>query len=55
MPGCVIEKAVNATPKDVLADAERRLMERFAGVTLADIAEDFPSAETEAASTSCKA
>jgi hypothetical protein len=46
---------VNATLKDVYVDAERRLMERFAGETLADIAQDFPSAEIEAASTSCKA
>ncbi len=55
MPGCVIEKAVNATLKDVFADAERRLMERFAGVTLADIAQGFPNAENEGVSTGCKA
>ncbi len=41
MPGCPIEKAVNATLKDVFADAEQLLLKRFAGVTLADIARDF--------------
>lgn len=46
---------MNATLKDVFADAERRLMERFAGVTLADIAQGFPNAENEGVSTGCKA
>lgn len=41
MPGCVIEQAVNATLKDVFAEAEQLLLQRFAGVTLADIAHDF--------------
>lgn len=41
MPGCVIEQSVNATLKDVFAEAEQLLLKRFAGVTLADIARDF--------------
>jgi Rrf2 family protein len=41
MPGCVIEQAVNATLKDVFAEAEQLLLQRFAGVTLAQIARDF--------------
>ena len=41
MPGCVIEQAVNATLKDVFAEAEQLLLQRFAGVTLAEIARDF--------------
>ena len=44
MPGCLIEQAVNATLKDVFAEAEQLLLTRFAGVTLADIAKDFPAA-----------
>ncbi|MGE6742937.1 Rrf2 family transcriptional regulator [Allorhizobium pseudoryzae] len=43
MPGCLIEQAVNATLKDVFAEAEQLLLTRFAGVTLADIAKDFPA------------
>lgn len=43
MPGCAIENAVNATLADVFSEAEKRLMERFAGVTLADIANTFPA------------
>lgn len=43
MPGCLIEQAVNATLKDVFAEAEQLLLSRFAGVTLADIAKDFPA------------
>lgn len=42
MPGCLIEQAVNATLKDVFAEAEQLLLSRFASVTLADIARDFP-------------
>ncbi|MGE7368482.1 Rrf2 family transcriptional regulator [Neorhizobium sp. NPDC001467] len=41
MPGCVIEQAVNATLRDVFAEAEQLLLRRFEGVTLADIARDF--------------
>ena len=55
MPGCAIEKAVNATLKDVLADAEQRLMERLAGVTLADIADGFPAAQSAKEGAQCKA
>ncbi|WP_346891184.1 Rrf2 family transcriptional regulator [uncultured Roseibium sp.] len=43
MPDCLIEQAVNATLKDVFAEAEQLLLTRFAGVTLADIAKDFPA------------
>jgi Rrf2 family protein len=42
MPGCAIEQAVNATLKDVFMEAEQLLLKRFEGVTLADIARDFP-------------
>lgn len=42
MPSCPIEQAVNARLKDVFAEAEQLLFSRFAGVTLADIADDFP-------------
>ncbi|MEB2844359.1 transcriptional regulator [Rhizobiales bacterium RZME27] len=41
MPGCVIEQAVNTTLKDVFAEAEQLLLQRFAGVTLVEIARDF--------------
>lgn len=44
MPGCLIEQAVNTTLKDVFAEAEQLLLTRFAGVTLANIAKDFPAA-----------
>ena len=54
MPGCAIEKAVNATLADVFADAEQRLMERFAGVTLADIAAGFPAAPSAEKGTRCE-
>lgn len=43
MPGCPIEQAVNATLKDVFDEAEQVLLRRFAGVTLADIADTFPA------------
>ncbi len=50
MPGCVIEQAVNATLKDVFAEAEQLLLQRFSGVTLAEIARDFsPPADPEGA------
>ncbi len=42
MPGCPIEKAVNATLSEVFTEAENLLMTRFAAVTLADIAGTFP-------------
>ena len=41
MPGCPIEQAVNTTLKDVFDEAEQLLLRRFAGVTLADIADQF--------------
>lgn len=44
MPGCPIEKAVNATLEEVFADAEKRLMTKFAAVSLADIANTLPAA-----------
>lgn len=43
MPGCPIEQAVNATLKGVFDEAEQVLLRRFAGVTLADIAGEFPA------------
>lgn len=42
MPGCPIEAAVNTTLEGVFEDAKRLLMDRFAAVTLADIATTFP-------------
>ncbi|MGF9564435.1 Rrf2 family transcriptional regulator [Neorhizobium sp. JUb45] len=56
MPGCVIEQGVNATLKDVFAEAEQLLLKRFAGVTLADIAPDFapPAAKNEAEAKGCR-
>jgi DNA-binding IscR family transcriptional regulator len=41
MPGCPIEQAVNGTLTDVFNEAEDLLRKRFAGVTLADIANGF--------------
>jgi Rrf2 family protein len=41
MPGCLIEQAVNGTLTDVFNEAEDLLRKRFAGVTLADIANGF--------------
>lgn len=55
MPGCPIEAAVNATLEGVFADAKRLLMERFAGVTLADIASTFPAGSDGKESRRCKA
>lgn len=50
MPGCVIEQAVNTRLKDVFAEAEQLLLQRFAGVTLAEIARDFsPPAQSDSA------
>ena len=42
MPGCLIEQAVNGVLKDVFSEAEELLRKRLAGVTLADVAKDFP-------------
>lgn len=47
MPGCLIEQAVNATLKDVFHEAEELLRQRFASVTLADVAKDFPDGAAE--------
>lgn len=40
-PQCLVEQAVNATLNDAFADAEAMLLERFARVTLADLATEF--------------
>ncbi|KIQ05497.1 Rrf2 family transcriptional regulator [Agrobacterium tumefaciens] len=44
MPGCHIEQAVNGVLKDVFSEAEELLRKRLSGVTLADVAKDFPIA-----------
>lgn len=41
MPGCLVEKAVNAALGDAFASAEQQLLERFKGVTLAELSRDF--------------
>lgn len=53
MPGCPIEQAVNATLKGVFDDAEELLRNRFASVTLADIAKGFPPAANVGGSQRC--
>lgn len=40
-PACLVEQAVNAALDDAFADAEALLLERFAAVSLADLAADF--------------
>ncbi len=40
-PGCLVEQAVNATLGSAFEEAEALLMERFAGVSLAQIAREF--------------
>lgn len=40
-PGCLVEQAVNAALDDAFAEAEALLLDRFAHVTLADLAADF--------------
>lgn len=40
-PACLVEQAVNAALGNAMAQAEALLLERFAAVTLADLAEDF--------------
>lgn len=40
-PECLVEKAVNGALGTALAEAEARLLDRFAGITLADLARDF--------------
>ncbi|MHC1479944.1 Rrf2 family transcriptional regulator [Frateuria aurantia] len=39
-PNCLIERAVNARLSQAVRDAERALLEQFAGVTLAQLAMD---------------
>lgn len=40
-PGCLVEQVVNAALDDAFDDAEALLMQRFASVSLARLAEDF--------------
>ncbi len=40
-PQCLVEQSVNAALADAFARAQRLLVERFAEVTVADIARDF--------------
>lgn len=40
-PDCLVEQAVNAALEGAFAEAEALLMDRFAEVTLADLARDF--------------
>lgn len=40
-PGCLVEQVVNAALDDAFKDAEALLLERFAHVTLASLADDF--------------
>lgn len=41
MPGCLVEKAVNAALGDAFDSAEQQLLAQFKNVTLADLARDF--------------
>lgn len=40
-PSCLVEQAVNGALGSVLDEAQARLLERFAGITLDDLARDF--------------
>lgn len=40
-PSCLVEQAVNAALESAFAEAETLLLDRFAHVTLADLAADF--------------
>lgn len=40
-PGCLVEQAVNAALNSAFDDAEALLLDRFAGVTLAQLSADF--------------
>lgn len=40
-PGCLVEQAVNAALNSAFEDAEALLLDRFAGVTLAQLSADF--------------
>ncbi|MGX0975843.1 DNA-binding IscR family transcriptional regulator [Roseovarius sp. MBR-51] len=46
-PSCLVEQSVNAALEDAFADAEALLLDRFAHVTLADLAGDFTRRHTE--------
>ncbi|MBO0213654.1 Rrf2 family transcriptional regulator [Vibrio sp. Vb2880] len=40
-PNCVVEKAVNASLRDVLHEAEVLLLTRFSQISLADLSQEF--------------
>ncbi|EPW3765591.1 Rrf2 family transcriptional regulator [Vibrio fluvialis] len=40
-PNCVVEKAVNASLREVLQEAEALLLKRFSQITLADLSQEF--------------
>lgn len=46
-PECLVEQSVNAALEGAFAEAEALLLERFADVTLADLAEDFARRHAE--------
>lgn len=46
-PDCLVEQSVNAALDAAFADAEALLLERFAHVTLADLAADFARRHAE--------
>jgi DNA-binding IscR family transcriptional regulator len=46
-PQCLVEQSVNAALDGAFADAEALLLERFAGITLATLADDFARRHTE--------
>lgn len=40
-PACLVEQSINAALEETFAEAEALLLERFAEITLADLAADF--------------
>jgi Rrf2 family protein len=50
-PGCLVEQAVNAALDPAFRDAEALLLDRFAAVTLAELAADFHARRTARPST----
>ncbi|WP_405402554.1 RrF2 family transcriptional regulator [Paracoccus sp. Ld10] len=46
-PSCLVEQSVNAALEGAFADAEALLLDRFAHVTLADLAADFSRRHAE--------
>ncbi len=46
-PQCLVEQSVNAALDGAFADAEALLLERFAGITLATLADDFARRHNE--------